>query len=387
MCSENAYTIKQQIQVSFNYDVVFTESAFSVENPTLANTITAHRKTPPKLLVVIDSKVHQAHPGLIFSLKNYASIHNINLVKPPLIVTGGEQIKREPGILEKIYRQVADEQIDRHSYILAIGGGAVLDAVGYAAATAHRGIRLVRMPSTVLAQNDAGVGVKNGVNLLGRKNFLGSFAPPYAVINDFNLLETLDIRDKRAGIAEAVKVALIKDRAFFNELFENRRALAKFEPTCTRKMIIRCAELHLEHIRNSGDPFEMGSARPLDFGHWSAHRLESLSSYQLRHGEAVAIGIALDTIYSGTQGLIGRAAENKILVLLSDLGFELSHPVLDIFDVKQGLDEFREHLGGQLCITLLKGLGKAREYHQIDIEKMQACVQMLQNHQNIRVRA
>ena len=93
--------------------------------------------------------------------------------------------------------------------MVAIGGGAVLDAVGYAAATAHRGVRLIRVPTTVLSQDDSAVGVKNGINAFGKKNFVGSFAPPHAVLNDFDLLRTLQDRDWRAGISEAVKVALL----------------------------------------------------------------------------------------------------------------------------------------------------------------------------------
>src|SRR5207249_9146075 len=104
------------------------------------------------------------------------------------------------------------------SYIIGIGGGTLLDVVGLAAATAHRGVRHVRIPTTTLSQNDSGVGVKNGINAFGKKNFIGAFAPPFAVINDFQLLASLSERDKRAGYVEAVKVALIRDAYFFASL-------------------------------------------------------------------------------------------------------------------------------------------------------------------------
>ena len=173
-----------------------------------------------------------------------------------------------------------DQRIDRHSSVIAIGGGAMLDVVGFAAAITHRGVRLIRMPTTVLAQNDAGIGVKNGVNYLGKKNFLGSFAPPFAVINDFTLLYTLRPQQWRDGTAEAVKVALIRDRAFFEWIEANAARLVERDSTAFRFLIRRCAELHLEHITAGGDPFERGSARPLDFGHWSAHKMESLSQFR-----------------------------------------------------------------------------------------------------------
>src|SRR5690606_29036842 len=133
--------------------------------------------------------------------------------------------------------------IDRHSYVIAIGGGAVLDAVGLAAATAHRGIRHIRIPTTVLSQNDSGVGVKNGVNLFDSKNFFGTFVPPFAVLNDYDFIESLPEREKRSGIAEAVKVALIRDRVFFEWLEASVGERARFDAQAMAYMIQRCAEL------------------------------------------------------------------------------------------------------------------------------------------------
>jgi 3-dehydroquinate synthase len=368
-------TINQEVQVNYHYPVVFTEDVFNPENPALAQVLRGkQRKRSPKVVAVLDENVHRLQPSLINRIKSYALAHQFELARKPLVVGGGEAVKGKQAVLDAIYQLVVDERIDRHSYILAIGGGAVLDAVGYAAATAHRGIRLIRMPTTVLSQNDAGIGVKNGVNHLGRKNFLGCFTPPHAVINDYRLLETLEARDRRAGMAEAVKVALIRDRDFFEELYEQRFALARFEAEPMQRMIFRCAELHLNHIRNSGDPFEMGSARPLDFGHWSAHKLEAMSGYRIRHGEAVAIGLALDSLYSFKRRMINERDFERIWTLLSDLGFELSCPELTEMDVLASLEEFREHLGGFLSITLLTGLGSAVEVNEIDATAMKSCV-------------
>ncbi|WP_245929392.1 3-dehydroquinate synthase [Agarilytica rhodophyticola] len=408
--SLKSVTLNQKVQVNYDYPVVFTESVFDIENKTLANILSCGQRKSVKVLVVIDAGVHAAYQNndrpsnsssqntsnqnassqnissqnvssqnIVQQIKTYAFANQIDLIKTPLIVSGGEQVKTDDSVLEDIYRLVADEKIDRHSYILAIGGGATLDAVGYAAATAHRGIRLIRMPTTVLAQNDAGVGVKNGVNYLDRKNFLGTFAPPHAVINDYELLATLSDRDKRAGIAEAIKVALIKDQTFFEELYNTRHALAKFEPEAMQHMIFRCAQLHLNHISTSGDPFEMGSARPLDFGHWSAHKLEALSDYRIRHGEAVAVGIALDTLYSHGKSLLGKSDKDRVLELLVDLGFTLNYPELDQLDIKASLEEFREHLGGFLSITLLTAIGSSFEANDIDIMLMNNCLAAIKN--------
>jgi 3-dehydroquinate synthase len=274
--------------------------------------------------------------------------------------------------------------IDRHSYVIGVGGGALLDMVGLAAATAHRGVRHVRVPTTTLSQADSGIGVKNGINAFGKKNFIGTFAPPFAVINDFQLLASLSERDKRAGYVEAVKVSLIRDKDFFETIERDALLLRDFEPAAMQRLIYRCAELHLEHIATSGDPFESGSARPLDFGHWSAHKLEQLSEYRIRHGEAVAIGIALDVIYSRKLGYLDADAARRILDLLESLGFDLFANELLHTDpsnsliVLEGLEEFREHLGGELSITLLKGIGQSFETHEMNFPKIIESIYELQ---------
>ena len=255
---------------------------------------------------------------------------------------------------------------------------------GFAAATAHRGVRHVRIPSTTLSQADSGVGVKNGLNAFGQKNFIGTFAPPFAVINDFNLLRTLPPREQRAGFGEAVKVACIRDAAFFEELEAGADRLVAFEPVAVKRLIYRCAELHLEHIANGGDPFETGSARPLDFGHWAAHKLEQLSRFRIRHGEAVAIGMALDVIYSRQLGWLPAPAADRILNLLERLGFLLFAPELLKDDavchhqILDGLEEFRQHLGGELTITLLRDIGVGAETHEMDPARVMAAVEELQ---------
>ncbi|QGZ37848.1 3-dehydroquinate synthase [Pseudoduganella flava] len=373
------YRIDQQFEVRYDYPVCFTRDAFAPGNPVLADLLRPPSGGRARLLVAVDDGVANALPGLCDAIEAYAETHaeTVELACPPWAVRGGEAAKNAGADVDAFYRRVVRFGVCRHSYVAVIGGGAVLDAIGYAAATAHRGIRLVRMPSTVLGQNDAGVGVKNAVNWMGRKNFLGTFVPPFAVVNDFALLASGPAADRRAGIAEAVKVALIRDAAFFARLLRERHALADLQPHALEPMIVRCAELHLAQIRCGGDPFERGSARPLDFGHWSAHSLEELSGHRLRHGEAVAIGIALDTLYSRRVGLLGAADAQQVLALLADLGFVLSDPALARLDIAGALAAFREHLGGALCITLLAGIGRGVEVDTIDTQAMADCVRML----------
>jgi len=376
----------QEFSVPYRFPVSFTQDLFKPENSLLADTMS--RIEPDKrhrFVVFIDEGLLDAQPELIADIQQYAQVHarQLELVSPPTCVPGGETIKSDLHFVEKMQKVIVDHHIDRHSYVIGIGGGALLDAVGLVAATSHRGIRHIRVPSTVLSQNDSGVGVKNGVNLFGQKNYIGTFCPPFAVLNDYRFIEKLPARDKVAGMAEAVKVALIRDPVFYGWLEENADRLATFDADAMQYMIRRCAELHMAQIGQGGDPFETGSARPLDFGHWSAHRLETLTRYHLRHGEAVAIGIALDAHYSVLSGLLPKGNDERICFLLEHFGFKLWHPALETtnnvgnLDLIQGLTDFREHLGGELTITLLTSLGRGIEVHEMDEALVNDAIQWL----------
>ena len=382
--------IERTIQVSYRHQVHFTQHVFAPDNP-LLKTVLANeeQRGPRKALLILDEALSLARPNLATEIEAcFAAIPGeVQLVCPPMIIEGGERTKNSYFHVSEIQSRVDRHHIDRHSYMICVGGGALLDMVGLAAATAHRGVRLVRIPTTTLSQADSGVGVKNGINAFGKKNFIGAFAPPFAVINDFRLLDSLSPRDKRSGYIEAVKVALIRDREFFERLEQDAAKLRDFEPAAMQNLIYRCAELHLNHIATSGDPFEFGSARPLDFGHWAAHKLEQLSEYKLRHGEAVAIGIALDVIYSRKLGHLDSASADRILQLLEKLGFELFANELLHADahgglmVLNGFEEFREHLGGQLTITLLKAIGQGFEAHEMSLPQVVEAIHELEARQ------
>ena len=365
----------QRFSVAFEYPVYFTEGVFRSSNPVLWQTICRLEPTKRhRILVFVDDGLLVPRPDLLDEIIAYAAFNRtrLDLVADPIVVPGGERIKDGFRYLEDMQRNLLAHHIDRHSYVVAVGGGAVLDAVGLVAATTHRGVRHVRLPSTVLSQDDSGIGVKNGVNLYGQKNFVGTFAPPFAVLNDIEFVEMLERRDKIAGMAEAVKVALIRDRAFFRWIEENVEALARFDRAALSHLIRRCAELHMHQIARGGDPFESGSARPLDYGHWAAHKLEGLTSYDLRHGEAVAIGIALDTRYSALSGLLTDGEDERICRLLERLGFTVWHEKLEALGgggdhvILEGLRDFREHLGGELSVTLLREVGDGIEVHEMD---------------------
>lgn len=380
--------IDQSFSVQFDYKVYFTSALFDPSNATMDDFLKSRRteNTNQKIFFIIDHGVLKFHPDLTHQIKNYFKTYNsVNFIQDILIIPGGESAKNDTTQLDQIIEAINKHGVDRHSYIAAIGGGSLLDLSGYAAAISHRGIRYIRIPTTVLSQNDSGVGVKNGINYKGKKNFLGTFVPPVAVFNDDVFLSTLSERDWRSGMAEAIKVALIKEADFFYWLERNAGELRNRNLETMNYLIRHCAKLHLQHIA-SGDPFEQGSSRPLDFGHWSAHKLEQLSHFQILHGEAVAMGIALDTLYSALSKRLSMQKARRIIQLLIDLGFEITHPWLKIreedSEILQGLQEFREHLGGRLTIMLLLDIGKGEEVHEMDISLLKQASLELQNYQH-----
>ncbi|MEN0063500.1 MAG: 3-dehydroquinate synthase [Myxococcota bacterium] len=375
--------LERRFSVDFQYRVDFTTDLFDPANLAWASVVDAEIG-PARCAVVIDAGVAQAHPHLIDAVVRYAGAHpeRLMLAGPPTVFEGGEACKNDSSATDRVLQLLDHQAIDRHAYVMAIGGGAFLDMVGFAAGICHRGVRLIRVPTTTLAQNDSGVGVKNSVNRFGKKNFLGTFAPPSAVLVDPAFLTTLHPRDWRACTAEAVKVALLKDPAFFAWIESNAHEVRAGDLDAMSHLVKACAALHMDHIATSGDPFELGSSRPLDFGHWAAHKLESITDFALRHGEAVAIGLALDVALSHVRFGLPFTDVVRIWQTLQGLGLPLTHPALFAGDARQavspavleGLEEFRQHLGGRLTIMLLRGIGEGVEVHDIDPHRVSAAV-------------
>lgn len=367
------------VDLSQPHRVFFTENTFDPANCLLVDAFDAGA-SPQRVLVVVDQALVTARPTLQHDVEDYFDAHAASL--PRLVgfqsTPGGEHVKNDLSLLESLLAKFDEHKLDRHSYVLVIGGGATLDMVGFAAAVAHRGIRLVRMPTTTLGQCDSGVGVKNSVNMFGKKNFIGTFAVPWAVINDVALLTTLSDRDWRCGLSEAVKVALLKSPELWQTILNRTEALAARDEQAAHDIWQRSAELHYDHIVHGGDPFEMTRSRPLDFGHWAAHKLEQLSGFDIRHGEAVAIGLALDVIYTARAGLLDAGLARTIVDLVGRLGFDLWSQHLRDPQLVDGIEEFREHLGGQLTITLVQAVGQPIDVHEMDHQTLRAAIDELE---------
>ncbi len=367
----------KEFTASFVHRLRFTRRCFDPANPLLAELLTPGREGPASALVIIDDNVVRCHYTLPTQIEKYITNHTdtIRLAGPISRIPGGEVVKNDPKYFEQILDLMNQARLCRQSYAIAIGGGAVLDVVGLAAALCHRGVRLIRIATTTLAQADSAVGVKNGINAYGKKNYMGVFACPWAVINDEHFLSSLADEDWLSGFSEVVKVALLKDPVLFDNLEAQAATIRKRSLNAAVPMIRRSAELHFDHITLSGDPFELSHVRPLDFGHWAAHKLEQMSEYTLRHGLAVAIGLAVDVTYACLSGLLDRSIRDRIVTCLETLGFELYHPELRNTDrLLEGLEEFREHLGGQLTIPLITDVGNMKEVHEINHDLMKQAI-------------
>lgn len=366
-------------EVAFRHRLRFTNDVLGIDSDGFADLLQSSESRVPRVQFWLDEHVATANPDLRQRLHAFSRKYagRFQVIGNPQVVPGGEAVKNDIHILERMLKVLNEADMDRRSYVVVIGGGAVLDAVGFATAIAHRGLRLIRIPTTTLAQADSGIGVKNGVNLFQKKNWLGSFAVPWAVINDRKMLDTLSDRDFRCGFAEAVKVSLLKDADFFDRIFRDGESIAARGPACW-SVIEDSAQWHLRHITSGGDAFEMLEARPLDYGHWSAHKLEAMSNFELRHGEAVAIGVAVDSVYSSLVHGLPDTDADRVLVALQRLGLLIDHPALQRTDeLFNGLEEFRQHLGGRLTLTMLQAIGQPVDVHEIDRARMADAIQIV----------
>lgn len=241
--------------------------------------------------------------------------------------------------------------------LLAIGGGTLLDLVGYAAYLYRHETPYIRVPTTLVGMIDAGVGLKVGVNVNNHKNLLGAYHPPLACLCDMAFLSTLATAELRCGLAEAIKIAVVCDAHLFT-LIERHHAdlLTARDTPAVREIVDRSTSAMLRQL--SANPFEEDLRRLPDFGHEFGHALESLSGYRLRHGEAVAIGMALSCCLAARAGLLPDADLRRLLALLRRAGLALFDPVCDPDALWRRLhDEVLPHKAGRLHLVVPSRIG------------------------------
>lgn len=378
----------QEFEVLCRYDVYFTRDLFDLDNPLLPSIfVDPEPDGCYHVGVCIDDGLVAAQPDLPDRVVAYFSAHRdrLRLTCEPAIIPGGEARKSDWSAVHDTVWHFGGAACGRQDYGLAIGGGAMLDLVGFALSIIHRGVRLVRVPSTVLAQSDAGVGVRSFVNEAGRKDFASALAPPFAVVNDLSLIRSLNRREWIGGTAEAFKIAVTRDASFFQWLCDHAEAIQGRDVPVMEALIKRAAVGHLERLREEGVSFGGGREQPLDFGHWAGHRIEAQSRFWLAHGQAIAVGMALDSVYARRVGLIDDDELARILRALIDTGLPVYSKHLDArgpsgeLKLLPYLRDLRRRLGGRLALTLPDGVGHCIPVREIDVRIVAEAVEFLKS--------
>ncbi len=272
-----------------------------------------------------------------------------------------EVIEIEPGensktldTVQQVYRELLALEMDRSSFIIGMGGGMVCDIAGFCASTYMRGIGFGFVPTTLLAQVDASIGGKNGVNLDGFKNIVGVFNQPQFVLVDFDFLKTLPERERSCGIAEIVKHALIKSQSLFESLERKGRELAALRSDVLERAVTGSLEIKSQIV--AADAKEKGERRLLNFGHTLGHAIEASSG--LKHGEAVSLGIVFALKISEAKGMITREENQRIQRLLEVLELPTNLSFNKEIVIKT-IKKDKKRQSEEVHFVLLSGIGKA----------------------------
>ncbi|HWF10065.1 MAG TPA: 3-dehydroquinate synthase family protein [Bryobacteraceae bacterium] len=257
--------------------------------------------------IVYDSCLQQHHPRLL------ADFHRRLAPRGSLAVTGGEGLKDISAAI-RILSFLSEIGLPKHGLLIAVGGGTVCDVVSMCATLFRRGVSLALVPTTLLAQIDAAVGGKNGVNFDGTKNLVGHFYHPETVVCDTTFIRTLAEREFVGGLAEAIKVLAVSDARRFHRSFSNRDLVpGAFPAEALSTLVADAVAMKLSLL--SEDPFELSSRRLLNYGHAFAHNFEEESDFDLSHGEAVLIGMTIENAIAKELNLAGSEIDDLQAVI------------------------------------------------------------------------
>jgi 3-dehydroquinate synthase len=286
------------------------------------------------------------------------------------LVPSGEPAK-ELAVLAGIYEALAAAGVDRQGVLIALGGGAVGDVTGFAAATWMRGIRCLQLPTTLLAMVDSSIGGKTAINLPAGKNLVGAVHQPCAIFCDLDYLATLPDTEYRASLAEVIKAAIIADRAFVDWLLANLPAVLQREPAAVRKAVSRAIAIKAAVVAQ--DPQEIGPRAILNYGHTVGHALERAAGFgRLRHGEAVAWGMEVAGHLSVSTGTCAPEAIEAQHALLRDTGLLTARPAVDRAAVLEAMRHDKKSRVGEVRWVLLRELGHAEYGRSVDPAMVEA---------------
>jgi len=311
--------------------------------------ITSHIKTKT-ICIVSNTTVSKLY---LENIKNLLDDYQV----VEAIIDDGEEFKNHNS-LNYIYTKLLENQCNRDTTILALGGGVVGDIAGYAAASFLRGIPFVQIPTTLLAQVDSSVGGKTGINHLLGKNMIGAFYQPQAVVIDLNVLKTLDNRQISAGLAEVIKYGLIWDEDFFKYLEVNIENLKQLDFDHLEHVIYRSCEIKAKVV--SEDEKESGIRAILNLGHTFGHAIENCLGYgEWLHGEAVGCGMVLAAKMSFTQGWLSEGEFNQVKNLISRANLPIDKPNIPYQEFINAMKLDKKNKNKEIYLVLQKGIGKA----------------------------
>jgi 3-dehydroquinate synthase len=274
----------------------------------------------------------------------------------PILIPDGERFKTTLTV-NRIYDALVKARADRGAAVIAIGGGVVGDVAGFAAATFMRGIALVQVPTTLLAQVDSAIGGKVGVNHPLGKNLIGAFHHPSAVVVDPALLRTLPRREFRAGLYEVVKYGMISSPPLFAHLETRLPAIFRREADALVPAIFESCRIKAEVVAE--DERESGPRRILNFGHTAGHALEAVTRYRrFRHGEAVAYGMLVAAELSVARGVLEPEARDRLAGLITTLGPLPPVADLDAAQVLEATERDKKVVDGTLHFVLAAAVGR-----------------------------
>ncbi len=293
----------------------------------------------------------------------------------PALIADGERAKTLKTVAG-LYDQCVRRGLDRSAILVAIGGGVVGDVAGFAAATYLRGIRLIQVPTTLLAQVDSSIGGKVGVNLPAGKNLVGSFHPPTLVACDPDVLRTLPHREFRAGLYEVVKYGVIASRSIFDRVASNLAAVFAHDARLLTSLIADCCRIKAEVV--TVDERESGPRRVLNFGHTVGHALEAITRYRrFRHGEAIAHGMLAAARLSVLRDTLSSDDEHRLGGLIEAMGPLPPVTDLRISDALDVIAHDKKVVNGRLNFVLAAGVGGTRIVADVHTRELTAAMRAL----------
>lgn len=349
-----------------SYDIVVTSEDLVGVGP-----FARERNKGTMALVVTDHNV-QGHAEVVSE-----SLRNAGFSVELVVIGSGEE-QKALGVANQLYDRLIECHADRHTLVVAVGGGVIGDLAGFVAATFARGVALLMVPTTLLAMVDSSVGGKVAVNHPRAKNMIGAFHQPRGVWIDTAVLNTLPAREFRSGLAEIVKYGMIMDADFFQFLEANIEAINQRQPDVIRQIIARCCELKA-HVVENDEREETGLRAILNYGHTFAHAYESAGGYGAwLHGEAVAAGMASAALLGVRRGLIGKDLLERQNQLLTAFQLPITIPQWPIDDMIATMRRDKKSVGGKLRFILPKRLGEVALFADIPEEDVVAVLQACQ---------